>query len=130
MGRPRQNETPISPYQGGDSTDNYKKGVSMEEFQELYCHNCGHYVQFKMDMSLNGNHVLNCPNCGHEHCRVVKDGRITDDRWDSRNQSYYIMATSTTTSSTWDTYSIVSSDASTTGSTFLYQSWGTAVTVS
>lgn len=38
-----------------------------------------------MDLSLNGNHVLKCPNCGHEHCRVVKDGVITDIRWDQRN---------------------------------------------
>lgn len=57
----------------------------MEEIQELHCHACNRYVRFKMDMSLDGNHVLNCPNCGHEHCRVVKNGRITEDRWDSRN---------------------------------------------
>lgn len=57
----------------------------MIERQELYCHNCGGYVQFDMDLSLNGNHILTCPNCGHEHCRVVKDGVITDIRWDQRN---------------------------------------------
>lgn len=53
--------------------------------QELWCHACEHYVQFVVDMRKDGNHVLNCPNCGHEHCRVVKDGRITDIRWDQRN---------------------------------------------
>ena len=40
------------------------------ERQELQCHACGKYVQFDIDLSLNGNHVLNCPNCGHEHCFV------------------------------------------------------------
>src|SRR4051812_35444201 len=53
--------------------------------QELWCHECESYVQFPIDLTMNGNHVLNCPNCGHEHCRVVRDGRITSTRWDSRN---------------------------------------------
>ena len=55
------------------------------EKQELWCHECRNYVQFPIDLSLNGNHVLNCPVCDHEHCRVVENGRITDVRWDSRN---------------------------------------------
>lgn len=55
------------------------------ERQELWCHDCEHYVQFTLNLGLNGNHVLECPNCGHEHCRVVEDGRITDIRWDRRN---------------------------------------------
>jgi hypothetical protein len=59
------------------------------ERQELHCHACDRYVQFDIDLALNGNHVLNCPNCGHEHCRVVKDGKITDERWDSRNMMTY-----------------------------------------
>jgi len=37
----------------------------MIERQELYCHDCGNYVQFDLDMSLNGNHVLHCPKCNH-----------------------------------------------------------------
>lgn len=71
--------------------------------QELHCHECQQYVQFVVDLNLNGNHVLNCPNCGHEHCRVVKDGVITEDRWDSRNGGTYAIpryltsATSTAT---------------------------------
>jgi Zn finger protein HypA/HybF involved in hydrogenase expression len=51
------------------------------ERQELYCHNCGKYVQFNLDLSVDGNYKLNCPNCGHEHYRIVKDGKITDERW-------------------------------------------------
>lgn len=74
------------------------------ERQELFCHNCGRYVQFPIDLSINGNHVLKCPNCKHEHCRVVRDGVITDDRWDRRNgpiipiQSYSITTTAASVS--------------------------------
>jgi hypothetical protein len=64
--------------------------------QELWCHECEHYVQFVCDLSRDGNHVLNCPNCDHEHCRVVKDGKITDIRWDQRNGPTIRIATSST----------------------------------
>lgn len=64
---------------------------------ELHCHACDKYVQFIVDHGLDGNHVLNCPNCGHEHCRVVKDGLITGERWDSRNgPTHYIISSNTT----------------------------------
>jgi len=80
-----------------------------------------------MDMSLNGNHVLKCPNCGHEHCRVVVDGQITDDRWDSRNGAPPVFATniSSSSTSTFSTYVTSSGNGGsmTTGSIFLYQSW-------
>jgi len=88
------------------------------EQQELYCHDCDRYVQFPVDLDMDGNHVFKCPNCGHEHCRVVKDGKITDVRWDSRNgptipvQRQYI------------TYSYQSyTDTSTGSSTFLKSAW-------
>jgi len=83
------------------------------ENQEIYCHNCGRYVQFPVDLSLDGNHVLNCPNCNHEHCRVIKKGVITDDRWAQRNGPTYIIrasvisTTATATSSgsyTWSSF--------------------------
>jgi DNA-directed RNA polymerase subunit RPC12/RpoP len=90
----------------------------MIERQELYCHNCGKYVQFDLDLSINGNHVLLCPNCGHEHCRVVKDGVITGDRWDSRNNNTYYISSNLTAYTTTSTYS-----TSNTTSTFLYVSW-------
>ena len=98
----------------------------MTERQELYCHNCGKYVQFDVDMELEGNHVLTCPNCGHEHCRVVKGGKITEDRWDSRNPTYQVSSSTTTfsTTSTWNTYSSTSSTSSyAAASSFLYGSW-------
>lgn len=89
--------------------------------QELHCHSCQKYVQFRIDLELDGNHVLDCPNCGHEHCRVVKDGVITDIRWDQRNGQTHTATTYGTTSvSTWTSYN---STTSGTASTMLYESW-------
>lgn len=48
------------------------------------CHQCSKVFVALVDFSLNGNHVIECPHCGHEHCRVVTDGVITGERWDSR----------------------------------------------
>lgn len=85
----------------------------MIERQELHCHDCDRYVQFDIDVELNGNHVLNCPNCGHEHCRVVNDGIISDQRWDSRNgnivPTYYVSGSATYTTTSIDTMSTGSS---------------------
>jgi DNA-directed RNA polymerase subunit RPC12/RpoP len=98
----------------------------MIERQELWCHNCSHYVQFDMDLSLNGDHVLECPNCGHEHCRVVENGQITEVRWGQRNgRGLGIIRISTFSAtvsriSTWDTYTV---GAATTSCVFLYGSW-------
>jgi len=47
--------------------------------------------------------VLECPNCGHEHCRVVKGGIITDERWDQRNGPTVQIPT---ISITWNTSSV------------------------
>ena len=79
------------------------------ERQELHCHECNNYVQFDIDLELNGNHVLNCPVCGHQHCRVVKDGVITDDRWATTNSAngistYTASNISSSTISTWNAY--------------------------
>lgn len=97
-----------------------KRQSAGPERQELHCHACDRYVQFTMDMSLNGNHVLECPNCGHEHCRVVKDGVITEDRWASRNgPAMYVTAVTSSATSTFVTYSATNQAAN----HFLYQSW-------
>ena len=98
-----------------------------EERQELYCHGCGNYVQFKIDMELDGNHLLNCPECGHGHCRVVEKGKITGNRWASRNGFTYNISNlyvTTTATSTYDLYSMDSTDAMADSTdTFLYGSW-------
>lgn len=99
----------------------------MIERQELYCHGCGKYVQFNLDLELDGNHVLECPNCGHEHCRVVKNGKITDIRWDSRNglpthavSSYTITVSS---NSTFNYYSSNTTGGTASSSSFTYNCW-------
>lgn len=95
------------------------------ERQELHCHNCNQYVQFDVDMSMDGNLVLECPVCGHEHCRIVKDGIITEGRWDRRNgnslQNLSAMNITYSTVSTYTSYMSVSSATST--NVFSYQSW-------
>ena len=53
---------------------------------DLHCSNCSKGFVAELDYSIDGNHVVECPHCYHEHCRVIKKGEITSDRWDSRNQ--------------------------------------------
>ena len=101
--------------------------------QELHCHACDQYVQFDIDLEQNGNHVIICPNCGHEHCRVIKDGIITEARWDQRNggyanfnqqTAYYTTGAAFSSSSVYTTY-IVNSGASTDSAAYSYASWNT-----
>lgn len=98
----------------------------MIEKQELHCHNCDKYVQFDLDMELDGYHVLTCPSCGHEHCRVVRNGKITGDRWDQRNglPTIYINSstTSVTNNSTYTTY-YGGTGGTGTGGSYYYMSW-------
>jgi len=99
----------------------------MKERQELWCHECNQYVQFDIDVSLNGNHVIKCPVCGHEHCRVVKDGIITEVRWDSRNvnmQAYNTYMTTGMTSSSTSTYNTYAGNLIGDSTTvFKYSAW-------
>jgi hypothetical protein len=96
------------------------------EKQELFCHACGKYVQFDVPET-DGNLCVVCPNCKHEHCRVVKDGVITEDRWDSRNgisngMVMYATGTSSTGTSFISSYTLTASTTSG-SSTFIAQSW-------
>lgn len=92
------------------------------ERQELWCHGCDNYVQFDCDVALNGNHVLECPRCGHEHCRVVRDGRITDIRWGQRNGPTWVMSVSNATVSGTSTFTVTNSTSGT-RDVFLYSAW-------
>jgi len=62
--------------------------AEIEEFirQELHCHNCDMYVHFDLDLSVDGQVMLNCPQCNHEHYRYVYNGVISDQRWGSANR--------------------------------------------
>lgn len=53
---------------------------------DMHCHQCDGNFVAELDFSINGNHVVECPRCGHEHCRVIKDGLITSERFDGRAQ--------------------------------------------
>jgi len=92
----------------------------MEIRTEIYCHECNGYVRFTLDDSLNGNHIITCPNCGHEHCRVIKDGKVTGDRWSSRNGQTYYVSSSTTT------FTATSSELTYAGSSISYYQWSSA----
>lgn len=83
--------------------------------QEIFCHECGNYVQFALDDELDGEHVLNCPVCRHEHYRYVDQGRITDRRWGSANRVVYTHQVSRAT--------VTYSSSSTTDSSGYYV-WG------
>jgi DNA-directed RNA polymerase subunit RPC12/RpoP len=52
---------------------------------KMHCHECNKNFIAELDFDINGDHVVECPWCGHEHCRTIKDGKITGDRWDGRN---------------------------------------------
>jgi DNA-directed RNA polymerase subunit RPC12/RpoP len=103
----------------------------MIERQEIHCHNCGKYVQFDIDLELDGNHVLKCPECDHEHCRVVKDGIITEERWDSRNGVGNVFVTNITITLTCTQNNYISVTPTTTfsipvayqGTNFLSNAW-------
>lgn len=98
-----------------------------EHRQEIHCHNCDQWVQFMIDLSLNGNHVLNCPSCNHEHCRVVKDGEITDIRWDQRNGATFNV-TSTATTTSYSVFQPIYDCSTSSGTTYTaattYFTWG------
>lgn len=50
---------------------------------ELGCTNCRCYVQFSMDLSIDGPYTITCPNCQHDHYRMVQNGKVTEIRWGS-----------------------------------------------
>jgi transposase-like protein len=97
----------------------------MIERQELYCHACGNYVQFDLDVEMEGNHVLTCPKCGHEHCRVVKDGKVTEDRWDQRNidQTYTVSSSTMTYTTVSTTTTYTSATTTNVGTWYMYGAW-------
>lgn len=53
---------------------------------DMNCTECHKNFIAQLDFGLDGNHIVECPYCGHEHCRVIKDGVVTGDRWSSREQ--------------------------------------------
>lgn len=52
-----------------------------------YCHDCDKNFIAIVDYSIDGNHEVICPHCGHHHCRTIKGGVVTEDRWSSKNNN-------------------------------------------
>ena len=105
-----------------------------QEPQELFCHNCGKYVRFNLDLSVDDNYQLECPNCKHLHFREVRNGIITAVRWgqDPKQQQHQmrfgyrvITPTSTATTSSYDTYDTTASGTDS-NRLFLHNSWSSA----
>lgn len=69
----------------------------MIERTDLHCYACNQYFGVELDMSLNGNHEISCAHCGHIHYRVVRDGRVTGERYRSSAGATYYANTTTNT---------------------------------
>lgn len=96
----------------------------MLEQQELFCHNCQNYIQFSLNIEIDGNYELKCPKCNHSHYRIVRKGKITDERYKSSNQNYYnIVATTYSASSTYTLYAGISTATTASAKQFLYGAW-------
>lgn len=53
---------------------------------DMNCTECYKNFIVQLDFGIDGNHIVECPYCMHEHCRVIKNGEVTGDRWSSREQ--------------------------------------------
>lgn len=84
----------------------------------LWCHDCGKDFEALLDYDLDGNHVINCPHCDHEHCRVIKAGVVTDDRWGQRNGP-----THTYTAALGSVFTTIVTTSNTSSTVFLAQLW-------
>lgn len=59
---------------------------------DLYCHSCtGNFVA-ELEAGIDGKHTIECPHCGHEHFRYIRDGQVTDKRWESDSSSVKVVA--------------------------------------
>jgi len=59
---------------------------------EFYCTECKKYFDFTLRDNLNGNYRIHCPNpkCKHVHYRQLKDGTITEGRFDVNDKNVLI----------------------------------------
>lgn len=83
---------------------------------DMNCTECGNIFIAQLDFSIDGNHIVECPHCGHEHCRVIKEGKVTGDRWSSRDQRVEVER-----KHIWKSDSLPM--ATTTAGEFIRQSW-------
>lgn len=90
------------------------------ERQELQCTNCGHFVRFDMDFGLDGNHEITCPDCQHVHYRVVRNNRITEERYRSSAGALYTAGNISASTSSYITTSSFTTNGT---NAWLYGAW-------
>ena len=83
---------------------------------DMHCHECNKTFIAELDFDIDGNHIIECPHCAHEHCRVITQGKITGERWDTRRQRVNVEARCV-----WKS-SVIQAKAST-ASQFIRNSW-------
>lgn len=69
----------INPLNGCSDVKNTGKVRS-----NIHCHECSNTFIAELDFDINGDHSIICPWCEHTHCRTIKDGFITGERWSTK----------------------------------------------
>jgi hypothetical protein len=86
---------------------------------DLDCHACSKNFVAQLDYDVDGNHIIECPHCRHEHCRVIKNGVVTDDRFDSKNGDRFVVQERRIWKSSDNVLQVKTSSAA----NFIRQSW-------
>jgi DNA-directed RNA polymerase subunit RPC12/RpoP len=68
-------------------TDLYGKKTGINR-TDVYCHQCSHNFIAHINYDVEGNHVVECPYCGHCHYRIIKAGKVTEDRYSSDHSTH------------------------------------------
>jgi len=63
---------------------------------EFYCDQCKSYSLVNIQQDIDGLHIISCGKCKHHHYRIIKDGIISEFRYDGKaldnlkiNKLYY-----------------------------------------
>jgi len=91
---------------------------------EFSCTACPKVFDFKLNTSLNGNYKIHCPNCGHVHFRILRNGEITEDRFNEHDTSILIENIRPMKSSCRDVSKETHEDNSLDGRGFMHRLWG------
>lgn len=67
----------------GEISQDVHRGIVRSD---MSCHNCSKTFLAELNYDIDGDYIIECPHCLHEHCRTVKDGKVTEHRWSSREQ--------------------------------------------
>lgn len=87
---------------------------------DVLCNNCVPNKVFvvQLDFRINGNHIVHCPVCGHEHFRQIKDGKITDVRWNPHLPNIHVGQ-----DCVWKADNVVVERAASTAAQFIRDAW-------